>query len=132
MGVKANKILMVEQEQEKTVHGYRRTSPELLLKGQQVLEEGDLLEASEKFWGAASHMVKAIAEQRGWRHRNHSALYQIVGQVATELGDEGLRDRLLEAGQFHTNFYENWLDSDTVRRGGERVRELVDILEQLL
>ena len=123
---------MFEQEQREAVESYRRTSRELLSKGEQALEEGDHLQASEKFWGASAHMVKALAERRGWRHVNHAALFRVVGQVASELEDEGLRDRFLEAGQLHTNFYENWLDLETVKRGGERVRELVERLEQLL
>ena len=43
------------------------------------LAEGDLLQASEKGWGVAAQMVKAVAETRGWRHSTHGDLYHVVG-----------------------------------------------------
>jgi hypothetical protein len=48
------------------------------------------------------------------------------------LGEPGLRKLFLEAGQLHTNFYENWLPVEMVRSGGESVRELLDRLERVL
>jgi hypothetical protein len=49
--------MVSQEERQEAIENYRRTSRELLLKGEQVLEEGDLLQASEKFWGASAHMV---------------------------------------------------------------------------
>jgi hypothetical protein len=77
-------------------------------------------------------MVKALAQQRGWRHSTHAALYQVIDRLASETGDDELHVLFLEAGALHTNFYENWLPPETVRRGGVRVRELLQRLEQLL
>ena len=51
------------------------TAAEFLIKGRAHLAEGDLLQASEKGWGAAAQMVKAVAETRGWRHSTHRDLY---------------------------------------------------------
>ena len=96
------------------------------------MEEGDLLQASEKLWGASAQMVKALASSRGWEHSSHRSLFQAIDRLASETQDGELRDLFLEAGQFHTNFYEQWLPSEMVRRGGQRVRNLVDRLEQAL
>ena len=52
------------------------------------LREGDLLQASEKGWGAASRMVKAVAETRGWRNSTHGHLYDVVNRLAEETGDQ--------------------------------------------
>ena len=111
---------------------YLATSREFLAKGVEALSEEDFLQASEKFWGASAQMVKAMAERRGWQHSTHRALFQVVGRLAAETGDEELRDLFLEAGQLHTNFYENWLPPDMVSRGGERVKVLLDRLERAL
>ena len=111
---------------------YRSTGYELLLKAEEALEEGDLLQASEKFWGASAQMAKALAERRGWEHSSHASLFDVIGRLASETGDDELRDLFLEAGQLHTNFYENWLRADMVKRVGERVRELVQRLERVL
>ena len=111
---------------------YRRTSRELLSKGEEALEEDDLLQASEKFWGASAQMVKGLATRRGWEHSTHRSLYQVVDRLASETQDSELRQLFLVAGQLHTNFYEQWLPSDMVRIGGERVRVLVERLERAL
>ena len=111
---------------------YRRTSRELLSKGEAALEEEDLLQASEKLWGASAQMVKALASRRGWYHSSHRSLFQVIDRLASETQDIELRDLFLEAGQLHTNFYEQWLPSEMVRRGGQRVRDLVDRLERAL
>ena len=50
---------------------YHQQSRHLLTQALRELDQGDLVQASEKGWGAAAQMVKAIAEQRGWRHRAH-------------------------------------------------------------
>ena len=62
------------------VRTYRAASRELLAKAKQEAR-GHLRQASEKAWGTAAQMVKAIAEQRGWHHDNHRYFFGIVGQL---------------------------------------------------
>ena len=45
-------------------------SQDFLTKAYKYFEEGDLVQASEKGWGAAASMVKAVAEERG-KARHH-------------------------------------------------------------
>ena len=45
---------------------HSETAGVFLTKAGGYLAEGDLLQASEKGWGAAAQMVKAVAEARGW------------------------------------------------------------------
>ena len=65
-------------------HHYTAASHEFLRKAHEELAQGDLVQASEKGWGAAAQMVKAIAEQRGWRHNSHPRLHQIVDTLVKE------------------------------------------------
>ena len=51
---------------------YKSAGRELLEKARDELAQGDLRQASEKGWGAAAQMVKAVAERRGWRHDGHA------------------------------------------------------------
>ena len=44
---------------------YQQQSRHLLTQALRELDQGDLVQASEKGWGAAAQMVKAVAEQRG-------------------------------------------------------------------
>ena len=46
------------------------TANEFLAKSHTYLAAGDLLQASEKGWGATARIVKAAAETRGWRHQH--------------------------------------------------------------
>ncbi len=121
-----------QNEQRESFQRYRRNSRELLSKGEVALAEEDLLQASEKFWGASAHMVKALAQRRNWEHSTHRALFQVADRLAAETGDDELRALFLEAGQLHTNFYEDWLPLEMVRTGGKRVKELLQRLERVL
>ncbi len=48
------------------VADYRRQARIFLTKSRQYLTENDLHQASEKGWGAAAWMAKAVADAQGW------------------------------------------------------------------
>ena len=100
---------------------YRERSRAFLAKAWVELDAGDVEQASEKGWDAAALMVKAVAEQRGERHRQHAFLSTLVDDLADETGDAELRRLFDVANALHSNFYEN-------RFGGRAVRlRLVDV-----
>ncbi len=86
---------------------YRAASRELLDQATRELAAGDSRQASEKAWGAAAQMVKAIAQDRGWQHNNHFLLYQTATRLAEETSDRQIFSLFHTAGNLHTNFYEN-------------------------
>ena len=110
---------------------YTVTSQELLVKAEQALAQDDLLQASEKGWGAAAYMVKGIAQRRGWRHSGHRELFQVVNRLAEETGDRELRTLFDLADALHGNFYENWRPREFIENGLERVREFLQKLQAL-
>ena len=114
------------------VQTYRGRSRAYLAKARQELQAGDLEQASEKGWGAAALMVKAMAEQRGEPHRSHALLFDVVDRLVEETGDEDLDTLFIAANGLHTNFYENHISVAQVRRGIQRVQEFVEKLEQML
>ena len=107
-------------------------SREFLRKAREKLGQGDVVQASEKGWGAAAQMIKAIAEQRGWQHNNHARLYQIVDALVQETKDAQLASLFHVAGNLHTNLYENWATANLVDSGLDDVQLLVEKLESLL
>lgn len=111
--------------------GYRETSRALLAKGRDELEKGDRLQASEKLWGAAAHIAKAIAARRGWRHDSHAHLFEVVNRLARETQDDELRGLFAFAGHLHTNFYENWYPREFIEDGARAVEEFVRRLDRL-
>ena len=112
--------------------GYAEAGRQLMAKSLEELAGGDLRQASEKGWGAARQMVKAVAQQHGWEHNGHVYLFQVVTTLAAETHDERLSELFHIANSLHVNFYENWLTVELVRSGLDNVAELVDKLERLL
>jgi hypothetical protein len=111
--------------------GYAEASRTFLAKARAELDQDDLVQASEKLWGAAAQMVKAVAERRGWRHDSHRALYQVVGRLAQETGDAGLNQAFLVAQGVHFNFYENIQTRESVENAIPVIQEFVGKLERL-
>ena len=60
---------------------YQNDSRTLLAQAHAELAQGDVRQASEKGWGAAALMLKAIAEQRGWEHGKHRHLSRVASRL---------------------------------------------------
>ena len=110
---------------------YAAMSRDFIARAEDYLRQGDLVQASEKSWGAAACALKSIAEQRGWQHQSLSLLFDLSGQVADELGRPELRDMFAVARTMHQNFYENWTPEDEVEYGVGKVKEYLVELENV-
>ena len=111
---------------------YQNAGRGLLARGYDELTRGDTRQASEKGWGAAAQMVKAIAEHRGWEHKRHAALWRIARGLTVETGDPDIRRLFQVASDLHTNFHENLYDAEFVADSLDDVRLFLDKLEPLL
>ena len=114
-----------------TTQTYQEASWTLLAQAEEELAQGDIRQASEKAWGAAAQIVKAVAQQRGWPHQRHAALFPVIASLAEETGDDQLRNLFQVANSLHTNFYKNWDTADNVSAALADVRLLVDKLAPL-
>ncbi len=108
---------------------YAVMSRDYMARAEDYLRRGDLLQASEKSWGAAACALKSIAERRGWNHQSHSLLNDLSGQIADELVRPDLQDMFAVARTMHQNFYENWTMEDQVEYGVGRVKEYLAELD---
>ncbi len=108
------------------------TASEFLAKSHTYLAAGDLLQASEKGWGATARMVKAVAETRGWRHSTHGDLHRTVNRLAEELSDQRLRDLFRSTSALHQNFYEGWMTEADVAVGLRAAEEIVGRLQAVI
>ena len=111
---------------------HRGQSRIFLVQAREELAKGDVPQASEKGWGAAAQMLKAIAQERGWRHRSHRDLYRINRALRLETGDPALSADYSAASSLHSNFYEIEYESDTVEDYLLQAERLVARLEGLL
>lgn len=110
---------------------HNATGRDFMAKARAYLAEDDLLQASEKGWGAAAQMVKAAAEMRGWHHKNHGHLFTNIDRLADETGDRELAVLFHSAHSIHINFYEGWMTRRSVETALSQVERLVEKLEAL-
>ena len=106
--------------------GHREQAHKFWQQAQEELAKGDLLQASEKGWGAAARMVKAVAEHQGLEHHGHRALFKVVSGME----NDQLKVNFGLASNLHSNFYESWLDKELVERYLEGVGTFIRTLEE--
>jgi len=114
------------------VEMHLRLSEKELMEAEELLRKGDYVQASEKAWGSAAQMVKAVAAREGRTLRSHGELHREVARIVKETGDEELRRLWQSAGMLHQNFYENWLPGEMVEGNIRDVKRFIEKLRQLL
>ena len=88
----------------------------------------DRVQASDKASGAVAQAVKAIAEDRNWRHRSHNLRRDIVGLLAEEFQQPQIRYLQAIADQLHHNYCEDWLGENLVTSLLAEVNSLIPLL----
>ena len=104
-----------------------------MMVGQAAVElaDGNSLQASEKGWGAAAHAVKAIAEGRGWRHKEMADLFRVAHKLADEMERPEIRTLFMAISILHTNIYEEWLEDEGIADSLADVGLLLDMLGEV-
>ena len=110
---------------------YRDDSRSLLAHARVELDMGDLRQASEKGWGAAALMLKAIAERREWDHDRHRHFANAAGRLRSEMGNRDVVRYFQVAESLHVNFYEDQLRPEDVAESLDDVERLLDLIEPL-
>ena len=115
------------------VANYGKQSREFLAKGRSYLADGELHQASEKGWGAAAWMAKAVAEAHGWKYTRHSEFFKVMHQSRQLSGDSRLRTLTDTASTLHGNYHEReiFLFANTIGEGLSDMELLLDILQPL-
>ena len=115
------------------IEEYRSRAREFLNRGRAFLTEGDLYQASEKGWGAAAWMTKAVATAQGWEYRKHGQFNVVLDNARRLTGNNRLRDLRGVANDLHGNYYvrDIFLSADSIGLDLDAVAELLDILEPL-
>ena len=116
---------------------HAQTARDFLAASDREFDAGDHLQGSEKLYGAATQVIIAICQQRGWRYNNHRAMKRAVAEIAREYNDDVIADALtggyIAAENFHRNFFHDHMedyqreeDRPTVHRFVARLLTLVD------
>ncbi|MYB42982.1 MAG: hypothetical protein F4X76_12560 [Chloroflexi bacterium] len=106
---------------------------EFLAKAREYLAADDLHQASEKGWGAASHMAKAVAAAQGWEYETHADFSVVLNRAWRLTGDDLLPGLRATANDLHGNYYrrKRHLDAAAVGRDIESMAELLELLAPL-
>lgn len=94
---------------------YEEISRHLLEQAQEELDKGDILQASDKVWGATAHAVKAVCQRMDWNHHAHNHRSAAANYAASGLGRYDLMEAFGFLEAMHTNYYEHQKEADQVR-----------------
>lgn len=90
-----------------------------------LLDKQDYVQASEKLWGAAAQIIKAIALKRGKSLRSHESINKYIVELSKELNDKTILGYFSIANSLHQNFYEDWLAPETAVYDAMIVEKLI-------
>ncbi len=96
---------------------YEEISRHLLEQAREELEKGDILQASDKVWGATAHAVKAVCQRMGWNHHAHNHIRSAANYIASEFGRDDIMSAYGYLDALHTNYYEHQRVAGEVRVG---------------
>ena len=118
---------------ESALEDFARQSREFLDKGREYLSAGDLHQASEKGWGAAAWMAKAVAEAQGWQYNRHDEFFTVIYEAQNLSGDARVRTLGNTANTLHGFYYtrKRFLRPEIIGASLDEVALLLDILQPL-
>jgi uncharacterized protein (UPF0332 family) len=127
-----SKALNEPLDPEARLEVHLKLSEKYMREAEDLLAKGDYAQASEKAWGAAAQIVKALAAREGKELRSHASLWEYVDELAEKLGEIELRHLWGRANNLHQNFYENWMPARDVRLAVNDVKMFVERLKAIL
>lgn len=103
---------------------------EFLERSKEYLQDGDLHQASEKGWGAASHIAKAVAVENNWPYEHHNQFDSVIVNARQRYRLPQLRDYGKTAHILRQNDYQHpsLLNPVTIREDIDGVEHLVNAL----
>ena len=122
-----------ERYDPEAVEDYRQQAHGFLRRAWEYLSADDLHQASEKGWGAAAWMAKAVAVTQGWQYENHAQFGVVLRNANTLRQNDRLRLLGEVAYGLHRSYYTRklFLDAETIGQSLDNMAELLQILEPL-
>ena len=107
---------------------------DFLARSKEYLAEGDLHQASEKGWGAASHTVKAVAAANGWEYEHHDQFDNVVVNASHGYRQPGLVRMSDAAHALHVSFYKRkeFIDAGATEQRIADIEAMLNILEPFI
>ena len=124
---------IIESSDPEAVEDYRQQAHTFLAKAREYLAVDDLHQASEKGWGAAAWMVKAVAVNQGWEYRQHAQFGVVMYNASVLLENTDLTVLGAVAEGLHRNYYvrKRFLIPEMIGHDLDRTAQLLEALEPL-
>lgn len=124
---------ITEPSDPEAISDYKQQARDFLSKSWEYLATGDLHQASEKGWGAAAWMAKAVAVAQNWQYDQHAHFNVILNNALLMTNNDRLLALREIANGLHRNYYtrKQFLNTNIIRRELDSVEELLEILEPL-
>ena len=107
------------------------TARQFLLDADREYEAGDILQASEKLWGAATHVVIAEMQRRDLEPNGHGKMKRFVKSLGDELDQPDLYALFKISETLHINFYHGFLSENNFEEHREFTRQFVERMIEL-
>ncbi|MDT7860066.1 MAG: PaREP1 family protein, partial [Candidatus Calditenuis sp.] len=101
-----------------------------LREAEELYASGDLAQAGEKYWGAVTALINAIAERRGWSHYSHRDYAEVIERLSEEL-KEPLGRLFASVERLHANYYRNFLTKVNFDAHREDALKLMQLLKAI-
>ena len=110
---------------------YLKLYEKYLKEAEDLYAKNDLAQAGEKYWGAVTALLNAIAEKRGLPHYSHRDYAALIEKLYDETEDEELLKGFALAERLHANFYHNFLEKKSFEVHRREVLKLIEKLKKL-
>ncbi len=111
---------------------HAQAARDFLVASDREFVAGDDLQGSEKLYGAATHVVSALAQQRGWQYRSHRAMKNAVSALEREYDDPLVLAGFLAAERFHIHFFHQDMEDYEIELNRPIVHRFVNHMLALL
>ena len=111
---------------------HAQTACDFLVASDREFAAGDDLQGSEKLYGAATHVVSALAQQRGWQYRSHRSMKNAAFALEREYDDPFISSGFIAAERFHIHFFHQDLEDYEIELNRPVVHRFVNHMLALL
>jgi hypothetical protein len=111
---------------------YVKLHEKLLKEAEELSGKGDLVQASEKYWGAVTSLLNAIGEEEDLPHYTHKDLKEVSIYLSEKEGDPEYTRLFSSVETLHSNYYHAFLKEATFKAHVEDAQKLIEKLRRHL
>ena len=108
---------------------HTRLAVKLMEEARLQIADGELVQGSEKLWGAASQALKAYCASHSMPHGKYAQRRHAALELAEIRGDDSIRLAFKLAESCHANFYNDWMEQEDLDSHVGDIRTFVEKIQ---